>query len=174
MQKGVVRKRRAVPLSEYGKQLREKQELKAQYHLRERQLKHYVKAALAQSGKANAKEQLLARLETRLDSVVFRMGLADTRRQARQLVSHGHMLVNGRRTRIPSYRVEPGDVVGVRTQSQAHTFFANRKLTLKKYEAPSWLQLDRDRMEAEVKSIPSMEEIGATLRIPLVFEFYSR
>jgi len=174
MQKGVVRKRRTSPISEYGKQLREKQELKAQYNLRERQFQRYVVQTLRKRSERNAEEQLLQQLEARLDNVVFRMGLSETRKQARQLVSHGHIQVNGKIVRVPSYQSKVRDKIGVRQNSKGHTYFTNRKLALKKYEAPSWLHLDKDQMEAEVKGAPMLEDIGATVQIPLVFEFYSR
>jgi len=132
MQKGVVRKRRVAPLSEYGKQLQEKQELKAQYNLRERQFRQYVKNTLKLSTGGNAEEQLVQQLERRLDNVVFRMGLGETRKQARQLVSHGHIHVNGKAVRIPSYQGKSGDKIRVRPNSQEKSFFKNRKLTLKK------------------------------------------
>ena len=174
MQKGVVRKRRTPPLSEYGKQLHEKQELKAQYNLRERQFQNYVEKTLEEEGGGNAEEQLMRQLEQRLDNVVFRMGLADTRKQARQLVSHGHIQVNEKGVRVPSYHTKLHEKIRVRPNSQERLFFKNRKLALKKYEAPSWLVLDKERMEAEVKGMPGLAEIGPTVQIPLVFEFYSR
>lgn len=173
MQKGVVRKRRTPPLSEYGKQLQEKQALKAQYNLRERQFSNYVKKTLRE-GSGNVEEQLMQQLERRLDNVVFRMGLADTRKQARQLVSHGHIQVNGNKVRVPSYEIKQGEKISVRINSQELPFFKNRKLSLKKYEAPSWLTLDKERIEGEVKGFPGMADMGITVQIPLVFEFYSR
>ena len=173
MQKGVVRKRRTAPLSEYGKQLEEKQALKEQYNLRERQFRNYVKKTLRIEG-GNAEEQLMQQLERRLDNVVFRMGLADTRKQARQLVSHGHIQVNGKGVRVPSYTTLRGEKVSVRVRSQARPFFKNRKLSIKKYEAPSWLALDKELMLAEIKDSPRMADMGVTVQVPLVFEFYSR
>jgi len=174
MQKGVVRKRRTPPLSEYGKQLHEKQELKTQYNLRERQFQNYVKKTLEEESGGNAEEQLMRQLERRLDNVVFRMGLADTRKQARQLVSHGHIQVDAKAVRVPSYTTKLHEKIRVRPNSQERPFFKNRKLTLKKYEAPSWLVLDKERMEAEVREAPGLAEINPTVQIPLVFEFYSR
>lgn len=174
MQKGVVRKRRTSPLSEYGKQLREKQDLKTQYNLRERQFQHYVKKTLKQKGSVNTEEHLLAQLEKRLDNVVFRMGLGETRKQARQLVSHGHIQVNEKILKVPSHQTKNGDKVRVRPNSKERSFFKNRKLALKKYEPPSWLRLDRDLLEAEIKGVPTLAEIGGTVQVPLVFEFYSR
>jgi len=174
MQKGVVRKRRTSQVSEYGKQLQEKQDLKNQYNLRERQFRQYVQDALEKSGAQNAEEQLLQHLERRLDNVVFRMGVAETRKQARQLVSHGHIRVNDKRVRIPSYQTKRGEKICVRPNSQENTFFKNRKLALKNFAPPSWLELHKESLEAEIKGVPGLAETGVTVQIPLVFEFYSR
>lgn len=173
MQKAVVRKRRTSPLSEYGKQLKEKQELKSQYHIKERQFRQYVRRVLAKTG-GNAEERFLQSLESRLDNVIFRMGLADTRKQARQLISHGHFLVNEKKVRVPSLQVKKGDRVRVRPNSQERVYFTNRKLALKNYEPPSWLRLDKERLEAEIQGIPALQEMAPSVQIPLVFEFYSR
>ena len=174
MQKGVVRKRRASPLSEYGRQLQEKQELKAQYNLRERQFKQYVVNTLTKGTGSNAAEFLMQQLEKRLDSVVYRMGVAETRKQARQMVSHGHFLVNGKSINIPSYVVQREDVIMLKPHRTQKKLFQNAKLALKKYVSPSWLQLDKDKMEAKVLGVPSFEEVAPTVEIPLIFEFYSR
>jgi len=167
MQKGVVRKRRPGQVSEYGKQLREKQELKEQYNLREKQFKKYVKAA-------GSPESLLKALETRLDSFVFRMGMAQTHRQAKQMVSHGHFLVNKKKITIPSYVVKMGDVVSVRPESQKKILLQHAILSLKKYEPPAWLQLDKEKVEAAMKKEPTLREVAPTVELPLIFEFYSR
>ena len=167
MQKGVVRKRRPGQVSEYGKQLREKQELKEQYNLREKQFKKYVK-------EAENPELLLKALETRLDSFVFRMGMAQTHRQAKQMVSHGHFLVNGRRLTIPSYSIKMGDVVKIRPESQKKSLLQHAILSLKKYEPPAWLHLDKEKLEATMKKEPTLQEVTPTVELPLIFEFYSR
>ena len=174
MQKGVVRKRRTPPVSEYGRQLHEKQELKKQYNLKERQFARYVEGTLLGRSGGNAEEVLLQRLEKRLDNVVFRMGLAETRKQARQLVSHGHITVNGRKVTIPSHETKRGDVVGARPESKEIPYFVARKLLVKKHEAPLWLRLDKEALSAEVQGVPSAGDIGVTVQVPLVLEFYSR
>ena len=143
MQTGVVRKRRPTPLSEYGRQLKEKQELKNQYNLREKQMKNYVKRALGKIKHGDTPELLLQQLERRLDNVVFRAGFAPTRRQARQMVSHGHFMFNGRKVTIPSLQVKKGDVILVRPASVQRTLFKNLLLGIKKYEAPLWLSLNK-------------------------------
>ena len=174
MQKGVVRKRRASPLSEYGQQLSQKQELKDQYNLRERQFKRYVTEVLSKGGMRNSAELLMQRLEKRLDSVVFRMGMAQTRKQARQMVGHGHFLVNGRAADVPSYSIAKGDIISLRPTSQKTALFQNIKLTLKKYQPPSWIQLEREKMEGTVVGEPKLEEIAPSMEVPLIFEFYSK
>lgn len=174
MQKGVIRKRRPSPLSEYGRQLREKQHLKTEYNLQERQLKRYVKEALARQRGGNAGEKLLARIERRLDNIVFRMGMAQTRPQARQLVAHGHFLVNGRPVTIPSYEVRKDDRISLHPSSLGKPFFKNIQLRLKKYEPPSWLALDKENMEAKILREPTMGDFSLGIEIPLIFEFYSR
>jgi small subunit ribosomal protein S4 len=173
MQKGVVRKRRASPLSEYGRQLQEKQELKGQYNLRERQFKQYVVHTLTKGTGSNAAELLMQQLEKRLDSVVYRMGVAETRKQARQMVSHGHFLVNGKSINIPSYVVQRDDTIMLKPHRAQKKLFQNAKLALKKYTSPSWLQLDKDKMEAKILGVPSFEEVAPTVELSLIFEFYS-
>lgn len=176
MQKGVLRKRPPSKLSEYGRQLKEKQDLKKNYSLREYQLKAYVSDAFShlQRKSANVAEIFVQNLETRLDSVVFRMGYAETRKQARQIVSHGHFLVNGRRVTIPSYRVKKGDVIQIRPSSLEKEYFKQARLRMKKYEAPSWISLDKEKMEATMAELPSVSEANLGLELPLIFEYYSR
>ena len=174
MQKGVVRKRRVRQQSEYGRQLQEKQELKRQYHLRERQFKNYVTGVLAKSGTQNAAELLMRSLESRLDSTVFRMGIAETRRQAKQMVTHGHFLVNGRRMDIPSAQLRKGDVISIRSSSLEKPMFRQAILKLKKHEAPTWIKLDKEQVKGEVMGEATLAEVAPTVEIPLIFEFYSR
>tara|TARA_Y100000310_G_scaffold330028_1_gene400945 strand:+ start:7790 stop:8314 length:525 start_codon:yes stop_codon:yes gene_type:complete len=174
MQQGVVRKRRPKPVSEYGRQLQEKQELKKQYHLREKQLKNYVKEALGVAATGDSSELFVQTLERRLDNAVFRAGMAQNRTQARQMVSHGHFMVNGRRVNVPSYRLKRNDVISVRPSSLENKMFKNIQLGLKKYDAPAWLALDKGKMEVTVTGLPSFEETAPSVEIPLIFEFYSR
>ena len=174
MQKGVVRKRRTNPPSEYGQQLAQKQELKNQYNLRERQLKSYIAKAVSAKGTGNTAELLMKLLESRLDSIVFRMGMAQTKKQARQMVAHGHFEVNNRLVYVPSYLVKKGDTISLHQLSQKTTLFQNVKLALKKYQPPPWIQLDKEKMEGMVAAEPTLAEIAPTVELPLVFEFYSR
>jgi len=176
MQKGVLRKRPPSQLSEYGRQLKEKQELKKHYDLREYQLRAYVGSAFShlQGRSQNAVETFVQNLETRLDSFVFRMGMAETRKQARQLVSHGHFLVNGKKVNIASYNVRKGNVVQARPSSLEREYFKQARLRLKKYETPSWISLDKEKMEASMIELPSVAEANLGLELPLIFEYYSR
>ena len=177
MQRGVVRKRPLKPLSEFGIQLREKQSLKLEYNLRERQFKKYVKEALAlqKKGKASAGEYIMRMLEKRLDNVVYRMGVAETRKQARQFVSHSHILVNGRVVNIPSYLVKVGDVISVKPNSLEKIPFRNAKIRIKKYQPPTWIELvDRENLKAEIKREPTFQDFQITVDLSKIIEFYSR
>lgn len=169
---GSQRKKRK-PLSEYGKQLRERQKLRSWYNLREGQFKRYVKKILESRGKVeDAREALIRTLEKRLDNAVFRLGFAVSRDQARQLVSHGHFLVNGRKVNIPSYEVKKGDRIVIPSFQKG--VFQNLKTDLKKHQLPSWLKLDIDRFEGEIIGEPSSEEAAPPAEISSIFEYYSR
>jgi small subunit ribosomal protein S4 len=168
-------KRRPTPLSEYGRELREKQKLKNWYNLEERQLKNYVKKVLAKRGKVeDASFLLVQNLEKRLDNVVYRLGFAKSRREARQLVSHGHFLVNGRPVNIPSYQLKVGDVISLKKEKLKKVAFQNLKETLKKHKVQSWLFLDPEKMEGKVISEPKREEVMPPVEVSAIFEFYSK
>ncbi len=170
-----MRKRRPSPLSEYGRQLQAKQELKRDYELRERQFKKYVKAILNQAQrKVDASELLLMSLETRLDNAVFRAGFAQTRSQARQMVTHGHIMVCGKKAAVPSYQIKKDDVVSISPSALKKTLFKNVQLGIVKYQPPSWIELNKEKMEAKISDLPKIAELQITVDMPLVFEFYSR
>jgi len=172
---GEKRKRRPSPPSEYGKELREKQKLKNWYNLRERQFKKYVKETLKSRGRVeDATVLLIRKLESRLDNIVFRLGFAPSRAQAKQLVSHGHFLVNGKRIDIPSHHVKKGDVISFSSKSQKKNIFQTIKNSLKKYKTSSWLKLDVEKMEGEVLNEPAIEEVAPPVEISTIFEFYSK
>lgn len=178
---GQRRKRRAT-LSEYNKELREKQKLKNWYNLRETQFKNYVKEVLkkrTRSSKGRAVEEdtptlLIQKLERRFDNVVFRMGFANSRPQARQLISHGHFLINKKKVNIPSYQVKKGDKISIAKKSQKGNIFKDLPVLLKKKQIPSWLLVDAKKLEGEVKSLPTLEEVAPPVEISMIFEFYSR
>ncbi len=119
-------------------------------------------------------ELLLQMLETRLDNVVYRLGLATTRSQARQLVNHGHVHVNGKLVNIPSYRVTPGTVITIRPESKNKGYFTTIAKSLETAQPPAWLELDKTSMTGKVLSLPSKEELEQSLEPQLIVEFYSR
>lgn len=161
-------------MSEYGQQLNSKQKVRNTYRLMERQFKNYIKSAL--SSKKDLSEAILNKLEYRLDNIIYRMGLAQSRDQARQLVNHGHVSVNGRRTNIPSYEVRMGDEIKIREGSKKTAFFtALVPQWLTKYQVPAWLELDKNQMVGKVKGRPTLEESGLNPNdLQAIIEFYSR
>jgi len=168
-------KRRKRVFSEYAMQLSEKQKLKNWYNLPERQFKNYVKEVLEKRGRVeDAKTLLIRKLEKRLDNVIFRLGLAPIRSQARQLVSHGHFLVNERKVNIPSYQVKKGDKIVISKSSQKKIIFQDLPNLLKKHQVPSWLKLDIKKLEGEVVAEPSFEEAAPPAEVSAIFEYYSR
>jgi small subunit ribosomal protein S4 len=172
---GLPGKRRKGPPSEYARQLREKQKLKAIYGLRERQFKKYVKEVLEKRGKVpDASEALIKILESRLDNVVFRLGFAKSRAQARQLISHSHFMVNNRSVNIPSYQVKKGDVIKLKPQKTKKVIFEQLKILLKNHKPPSWLKLDPEKLEGEVIGEPTLKEVAPPVEISKIFEYYSK
>jgi len=172
---GLPGKRRKSPPSEYKKELIEKQKLKYWYGLSERQLKKYVKEVLEKRGKVEDVSTLLIQnLEKRLDNVVYRLGFAVSRDQARQLVSHKFFLVNGKPVNIPSFSLKVGDTVSLKPQKLKKAIFKDLKERLKKHQVPSWLSLDLEKFEGKVISEPKVEEVAPPVEVSAVFEFYSR
>jgi small subunit ribosomal protein S4 len=159
-------------LSDYAMQLREKQKARRIYGVLERQFRRYYHEAQRRPGLTG--ENLLAVLESRLDNVVYRLGLADSRAQARQLVMHGHFTVNGRKTNIPSFLVRPNDLVGVRPESRRAKYFKERKDLLGKREVPAWLSLDEESLDGRMLVLPTRQEIDVPVEEQLIVEFYSR
>lgn len=166
-------KRRLGPPSEYALQLREKQKLRYWYNLEERQFKNYVKEVLKKGGE-NLPEILIKKLENRLDNTIFRLGFAPSRAKARQLVSHGFFLVNGKKVKIPSYQLKKGDKISLRPGKEKKKVFAELKTILKKYRPPSWLELDVEKLEGKVIGEPNLAEAAPPADILTIFEFYSR
>ncbi|MBU3964398.1 30S ribosomal protein S4 [Patescibacteria group bacterium] len=175
---GSAGKRRGRALSEYGKELKEKQKLKEWYGLRERQFSNYVNKVLEKAHRAkteeNPAELLVKELESRLDNTVFRLGIASNRAQARQLVSHGHFSVNGKPVDIPSFSLKKGDKVSIRPNSLKKPVFEKLSVNIKKYQAPTWLKLDKEKIEGEFIGKPNLEEVAPPAEISSIFEFYSR
>ena len=160
-------------VSDYGMQLREKQKARRIYGVMEKQFRRYFREASRRKGLTG--ETLLSILETRLDNVVFRLGLADSRSQARQLVCHGHIEVNGRKTDIPSFMVSRGDVISVRSSSNVKTYFKERSQAMQGgHKAPAWLSLDSSGMRGSVANEPGRADIEIPLNEQLIVEYYSR
>lgn len=172
---GQKRKRRARALSEYGKELREKQKFKSWYNLGERQFRKYVKAILSRRQKKEDTGTLLIRkLESRLDNVIFRLGLAPSRAQARQLISHRHFLVNGKRVNMPSFELKKGDKIALSQKSRKKNAFQNLPTLLKKYKPPSWLEINVEKLEGKIIGLPSLQEAAPPAEVSLIFEYYSK
>ncbi|HEY4476457.1 MAG TPA: 30S ribosomal protein S4 [Candidatus Paceibacterota bacterium] len=164
--------RRSRSASDYGSQLREKQKARYTYGVNERQFRNYVE----RSRKLKTGNPLLnlgQLVESRLDNVVYRLGLVSSRAFARQVVGHGHILVNGRRVTIPSYAVSVGDVISIRSQSRDNGVFREVAERLKEVEPPSWLLYTADR-EAKVVAEPMLEEAESNLNLSAIIDFYSR
>jgi len=161
-------------LSEYGRELREKQKLKNFYNLSEEKFRNYVEAVLEKRGTADSSQLLIDKLERRLDNVVFRLGIASSRAEARQLISHGHFMVNDEKVDIPSYKVDNGDTISIRPSSRSKKVFDNLSRKLKNYETPSWLVIDKQKLEGKVTGTPSIEDISIPVKVSSIFEFYSR
>jgi len=159
-------------LSEYGTQLREKQKAKIAYGILERQFEIYFNRALKQTGVTG--DNLLKLLEMRLDNVVYRLGFAETRAQARQLVNHGFFEVNGKKVDIASYQVKVGDTVAVKKGKQKKAYMEKIKEKLKSFQTLDWLSLNPAEMSGKVLSSPVVESLGTEINTQLIVEHYSR
>jgi len=159
------------PKSEFGKQLIEKQKARFSYGITEKQFAKYVKKSLTST---NPTQKLFQYLELRLDNVLYRSGLAKTRLQARQMASHGHTTVNGRRVTIPSIELREGDVVGVREGSKKSTLFTSAEERNKNFTSPEWIIVNSEKMEVKVLSKPSYDIGHNVFDLGAVMEFYSR
>ncbi|MBM4143084.1 MAG: 30S ribosomal protein S4 [Lentisphaerae bacterium] len=169
---GMHGQRRGRKASGYGVQLREKQRLRRQYGLRERQFRLVFSRAVRKRGVTG--EMLLQLLETRLDSVVYRMGFAPSRRAARQMVGHSHVLVNGRRADVPSMVLGPGSLVEVRQIGRSRELVRRGLEAMQGREPPPWLSVDAKNFKGSLLRIPSREEIGPLVNEQLVVELYSK
>ena len=159
-------------ISEYQTRLVEKQKLRHIYGVNEKQMRNYFDKATRSKGVTG--EEMIRMLECRLDTVCLRLGFALTTSQARQLVSHGHFMVNGIGTNIPSYAVAEGDRVEVREASRKSEYFKNARETLKGAQRPDWLSVDADKLSGSVTAQPRRDQMPAELNEQLVVEFYSR
>ncbi|HEY4715280.1 MAG TPA: 30S ribosomal protein S4 [Candidatus Paceibacterota bacterium] len=162
--------RRGKAMSDYGLQLLDKQRIRFSYGLSERQFARYVKESMASHG--SAADHLFAKIETRLDNVIYRLGIAHTRALARQMVTHGHFTVNDKRVNIPSFTVRPNDKISIREGSLNKTLFQDLAKKLKGHVNPLWLKFDVEKNVALVSGHPKIA--GEALNFPAVIEFYSR
>jgi len=169
-----VRKKTGRPgmISDYKRQHTEKQKMRFVYGVTEKQLRRYIDEALERN--TQPIQDLVGRLESRLDNVVHRLGFAKTRRFARQVVAHGHIIVNGRRINIPSYKVKIGDVISVREGSKQSPLFTNITEALATHTPKNWLTLDSKKLEGSMKSAPTFEPAEVLFDPQQVLEFYSR
>ena len=158
--------------SEYGMQLREKQKAKFSYGVLEKQFRGYFNKAKRQPGITG--ENLMRILESRLDNVVFRLGFARTRKEARQTVSHGHITVNGKRVDIPSYRVRPGDVVAVADKAKEMLVIKSALVSNERMQVPAWLEVDIEKLQGNVLSLPNRDQIDLDINEQLIVELYSK
>ncbi|MBV8424189.1 MAG: 30S ribosomal protein S4 [Candidatus Eremiobacteraeota bacterium] len=159
-------------ISEYGRQLREKQKMRKYYGVHERQFENYFREAARVPGQTG--RTFLQLLERRLDNVVYRLNLACSRAQARQLVTHRHFLVNGRRVNIPSYILRAGDVITIADRSKSSTVFQSNAEAARNRRHPEWLELNEADLTAKVLSLPSREQIDTPVDEQLIVEYYSR
>ena len=158
--------------SEYGIQLREKQKLRRAYGVLESQFRKYYEMAANMRGATG--ENMLSLLERRLDNVVYRMGIAPSRTQARQIVNHAHISVNGKKVTIPSYIVKAGDVVVVKENRKGNKYFTALKETKAGSNMPKWVEFDREKLEGKVLALPTREDIDSQIAEHMIVELYSK
>jgi small subunit ribosomal protein S4 len=163
---------RRMMIKEYGMQLREKQKAKRYYGILEKQFRNYFKKADAKEGMTG--ENLLVLIERRLDNVVYRMGLAESRTEARQLVRHGHFIINGNKANVPSMLVKPGDVVVVKASSKSAPKFKALAENLEGKLNPKWLTVDKANLSATVATMPAREDVDFEIQEHLIVELYSK
>lgn len=167
--------RRMKKVSEYGRQLREVQKLKNIYGFQATEFANLVEESLKHQGKEDVSRYLLSQLEKGLDNVVYRLGYADSRGQARQLVSHGHVMVNGRRVDLPTITVKVGDEIEIRPIDLDKKYFQNLKVRIKSHQVSSWLKLDKATLKAKVIALPDKEvdNLLTKVSVPLILSYFS-
>lgn len=158
--------------SDYAVQLREKQKVKSMYGMLEGQFRQYFHKADLQKGVTG--ENLLIMLERRLDNAIFRMGFASSRNQARQLVRHKHILVNGRKVNVPSFQVSVGDAIEIKEKSRANTMVNESLEAVERRGVPSWIELDKTAFKSTIKAMPNREELTMPIQEQLIVELYSK
>lgn len=161
-----------IKFSEYGLQLREKQKIKRIYGMQEKQFRNLFETAESKKGVTGS--NLLSMLERRLDNVAYRVGFANSRTEARQLVRHGHFLINGKKVNIPSFLVNKGDTIEIREKSKAVARIQGALEGVKRREIPQWLELDAAAQKGRIRDIPAREDVTAPMQERLVVELYSK
>jgi len=164
--------RRRGKVSDYGVQLREKQKARRTYGILEKQFRRHFEMAENRPGVTG--ENLLQVLESRLDNIVYRLGLADSRPQARQIVNHGHVLVNGKKTDIPSYMCKPGDTIAVRPDHLGEEYFKTVLAGIGRKDIPAWLTMDTRSLSGRLVNLPARADLEVNLNEQLIVEYYSR
>ena len=159
-------------MSEYGLQLREKQKAKFIYGVLEKPFRNYYKKAQKKPGQTG--ENLMIMLETRLDNVIFRMGFARTRKEARQIVDHKHVLINGKQVNIPSYLIKVGDVIEIKEDCKGSQRYKDIIEVTGGRTVPAWVEVDQDNLKGEIKELPKREEIDVPVDEMLIVELYSK
>jgi small subunit ribosomal protein S4 len=172
MPPGQHSQRRGRKVSDYGQQLREKQKARRIYGVLERQFRRHFEQAEGRPGVTG--ENLMQVLEMRLDNCVYRLGFADSRAQARQIVRHGHFDVNGHKTDIPSYACKPGDEIRVRESSKSNEYFQTMQPQLSRKQIAGWMELSPSSMSGRVARVPGRDELDISLNENLIVEYYSR
>ena len=170
--KGRKKGGRRKQVTEFGIQQKEKQKARFTYRVSEKQFVNYVKEALAAAGKST--DVLFEKLELRLDNVIYRMGISDSRGHSRQIVSHGHILVNGKKIDIPSHRVKVGDKISIREGSLKKPLFAELAEKVAEKKIPSWISYDLKKNVAEIQGMPKVENEELLFNLGSIIEFYSR
>lgn len=165
-------RRRRRSLSEYGQQLKEKQKIRKTYGILERQFRKYI--TLASQQKGDSRENLMRLLETRLDNIIFRLGLAKSRNQARQLVNHRQVIIGKKAVNIPSYQVKVGQEVALKDKIKKTALMEELKIALKNYQSPAWLTLDKKKLAGKMTGLPSADDFGNFEAVGRILEYYSR
>ncbi|HOM33249.1 MAG TPA: 30S ribosomal protein S4 [Candidatus Paceibacterota bacterium] len=169
---GMHKKRKTKNTSEYGRQLEEVRKVKVTYGVNEAQMKKYFNESA--KSKASTSDEFFKKLELRLDNIIFRLGFASSRREARQMVSHGHILVNGKKIDVPAYKLKKGDIITIRSQSLEKSAFKDLSKKLKKVQLPDYLTLNPEKLEAKVIGEPSLAKELPPFDFRQIVEFYSR
>ncbi len=168
-------KKRKSRLSQYGKELIEKQKLRSWYCLKEKQFVRYIKETTSKKNQEEeAGDRLIRTLEKRLDNIVYRSGLSSSRLQGKQMISHGFFHVNGNSVDRSSYQINIGDVISVRPNKKKSKIFTDFKTNMKNFTPPSWISLDKDKLQAKITGNAIIDEIAPPVEISSIFEFYSR